>query len=246
MAETATIERGPVYPLTELHGDGVIVGNFIRPVNFRLPDFCDDCPLKERLGCPQISKGKVEHFNIGPRNPRGIMDMTYSTNIAGMTTDVLLLNDASDDTIEPIVLEEMRIFNDPFSVEHEEAASLALGAIHRRFDRCETPVNGAGWLRRKIGKIDLRCGTGTKTVSEYNMAMARMPMGVRVVYDATELLDASNIVVGPSTRDKMLELSERVRARQAAGIHLKEPASNPGAIKACHEAIMSSLRVAAE
>ncbi len=216
MKESIAAEQVIVYPLTELRGDDIASGNYIRPANFGLPGLCDDCPLKEKIDCPQISKAGIEHFNIGPRNPTSIMDMSYMTNVAGMTTDVLLLHDASDDSVEPVVLQEMRVWNNPLSVQNESAASLALGAVHERFDDCEGPIE-PNWLRRILRQTDLRCGTGAMTISAYNTHMIRSVRGARVIDDRTELMNNQNVIVGEDTPSEMDALLYTARARKADG-----------------------------
>jgi hypothetical protein len=192
-----------VYPLGELdQNNWYRNGNYIRPDNYQVPNFCDGCPLAGMCE-PRISIVK------------GLYPVADGTRYIGggekIIPDIVVLHDVADFVAEPMYLGAVR-FISPFSVEHERSESEILGLTQRRVEACEGPSEIKRWRRDPVSV----CASGLSKVTEY-----RMP-GRRPRVTAEDLADPKNEIVGPDTPVKMDEYRRSIAARRVAGQVLQD------------------------
>lgn len=214
-----------VYPLTEAMGDDVRSGNYIFPGNFRSPDFCEGCPLAEGLREPRISQVK----GLYPVRGDGVV---HIGSFRDYVSDVLVLSDASNSEFEPVYLGEVPIVS-PFSVEHEDGDSQALGYAHSRVSSCESP----GETKKLFRSPRTVCLSGLTKVRDHHQ------LGYRLRIDEETLALVGNVVVGEKTEDEMARLLQSAQAHRADGRSLREPEVNLEHIEAMHRLALS-VRVA--
>lgn len=221
-----------VYELTELRGDDVRVGNYIRPANFRFPNFCDGCPLAEGLCKPRITRVWEGMHPVGRDGVRHIGPFR------DFKANVLVLSDEENLEFDPLYLGEEPII-DTFSVEHESPESQVLGVANRRVDRCKEPRQ-----KKRLIRPDLTiCASGLMKVKDHQQ------MGYRLRVSPEDLKNDRNIIVGEDTAERMAELVASARERQEAGRSLKDLFGTPESLKttaALHEAILRLTGVTAE
>lgn len=187
-----------VYPLGELDKENwVRNGNFIRPDNYRIPDFCEGCPLAGMCE-PRVSI--VE----------GLYPIADGTRYLGgserTVPDIVVLHDVADTAMEPVYLGAIP-FVSPFSVQHERGESQVLGVAQRKVETCEGPSEAKRWRRDPLSV----CQSGLMRVID-NRSPGRRP---RVTPEA--LADPQNEIVGPGTPARMDEYRRSIAARRAAG-----------------------------
>jgi hypothetical protein len=195
-----------VYPLGELeHDNWYRSGNYIQPDNYRIPDFCEGCPLAEGLCEPRISRIRQGMVPVNEGNVRHIG--SFSDYRAG----VLVLGDTADSGFEPVFLGEVPLVS-PFSVQHESGESQALGEANRKVDSCDGPAEG----RRLLRVSQVACGSGFVKVAEYSRTGWRLHVPQEII------ADPSNQVVGADTSARMNEYRRSIAARRAAGQVLQD------------------------
>jgi hypothetical protein len=193
-----------LYELTELKGDDIRAGNYIRPSNFRIPDFCEGCPLAEGLRQPRISEVSegLHPVNEGIRHIGPFADYKAS---------VLVLHDEQNPDYQPVYLGEQPIVW-PFSVEHESPISRALGVAQRAVSACLNPRNKKRLFRSEVTV----CDSDLVKAEDYEC------LGTNLVIPSGSLMRESFPVVDKTTPEYMARLTESARAREAAGRSLRD------------------------
>ena len=143
-----------VYPLEEFTGERQT--NFIRPDNYKIPDFCNDCPLMQNCNNPRISVARSAEV---PVNTDGVRHL----NSFGPHSALILSDSAEASDFEPVYIGTQRIVS-PFSMEHESPESEVLGYANQAVDKCTGSVT-----KKRIFRSDLRiCNSGLVKISNFH------------------------------------------------------------------------------
>ncbi len=126
--------------------------SYMKPENFRQPEFCEDCPAVADM--EQIEVRKTNNF--GP-----MVNTVYAGNMP--SEKQLYVHDPEKPEAGAVILGEDYL-TDPFCGCHETAQSRALGETHERLEACEGPTEETSWfgLKKTAG-----CGAGFRNNKKF-------------------------------------------------------------------------------